>query len=108
MGEEQKKSVTVLVGSIDPHNKARLLAAISAIEDVKVSTENQPKLIIGKSDPIIDLAAVKAADGLFKPGLPGLGFGLLTDVAGIPLDLRAKGRFLPQNTRRRHRKQRRK
>lgn len=63
MDKEQKKGITIVVGST-----SRLGAGV--------------------------IAKVVEAEDYFREAaskqLPGLGFGLMTDVAGIPLDVRPK------------------
>ena len=65
MDEERKKGITIVVGSTERHSKSMLVAALSKIDDVNV-------VELGKHSGL----------------LPGLGFGLLTDVNGIPPNLR--------------------
>lgn len=65
MDEERKKGITIVVGSTERHSKSMLVAALSKIDDVNT-------VELGKHSGL----------------LPGLGFGLITDVSGIPLDLR--------------------
>lgn len=65
MDEERKKGITVVVGSTERHSKSMLVAALSKIDDVNT-------VELGKHSGL----------------LPGLGFGLITDVSGIPPDLR--------------------
>ena len=65
MDEERKKGITIVVGSTERHSKSMLVAALSKIDDVNA-------VELGKHSGL----------------LPGLGFGLLTDVSGIPPDLR--------------------
>ena len=64
MDEEQKKGITIVVGST-----SRLGAGVVA-------------------------EALRGAEDYFREAaskqLPGLGLGLMTDVAGIPLDVRPK------------------
>ena len=65
MDEERKKGITIVVGSTERHSKSMLVAALSKIDDVNT-------VELGKHSGL----------------LPGLGFGLITDVSGIPPDLR--------------------
>ena len=65
MDEERKKGITIVVNSTERHSKSMLVAALSKIDDVNT-------------------VELSKHSGL----LPGLGFGLITDVSGIPPDLR--------------------
>ena len=65
MDEERKKGITIVVGSTERHSKSMLVAALSKFDNVNT----------------VEL-------GKHSGSLPGLGFGLLTDVSGIPPDLR--------------------
>ena len=65
MDEERKKGITIVVGSTERHSKSMLVAALSKIDGVNA-------------------VELDKHSGL----LPGLGFGLLTDVSGIPPDIR--------------------
>ena len=85
MDEEQKKRITIVVGSTERRSKSMLVAALSKIEDVKVLVADKDRVTINPSLIIeIDDGLVAKYSGL----LPGLGFGLITDVSGIPPDLR--------------------
>ena len=72
MDEERKKGITIVVGST-----SRLGAGVVA------------EALRG-----FDIAKVVEAEDYFREAaskqLPGLGLGLMTDVAGIPLDVRPK------------------
>ena len=105
MDEERKKGITVVVGSTERHSKSMLVAALSKIDGVNALELGKDHLTISPSliKEIDDSLAVKSS-GL----LPGLGFGLLTDASGIPLDLRNSNRPLARYTVGRHRKRRRK
>lgn len=109
MDEEQKKGITVVVGSTERCSKTMLTAALSKIENVIV-VEGELKL--GKDHLTINPSLIKEIDdslAVKRSGLlPGLGFGLLTDASGIPLDLRNSNRPLARYTVGRHRKRRRK
>lgn len=65
MDEERKKGITVVVGSTERHSKSMLVAALSKIDGVNAVELDK-----------------------HSGSLPGLGFGLLTDVSGIPPDIR--------------------
>ena len=85
MSEERKKGITIVVGGTERHSKSMLVAALSKIDDVNA-------LELGKH----------------SGSLLGLGFGLLTDTNGIPLDLRNSNQPLARHTVGRRRKRRRK
>ena len=101
MDEERKKGITVVVGSTERHSKSMLVAALSKIDGVNALELGKDHLTLIKE--IDDSLAVKRS-GL----LPGLGFGLLTDASGIPLDLRNSNHLLARHTIGRRRKRRRK
>ena len=102
MDEEQKKGITVVVGSTERCSKTMLTAALSKIENVTV-VEGELKPVTGKHrNTFINPALIKEIDEGFAAKysglLPGLGFGLMTDVAGIPLDFRPRG-YIPNKVR---------
>ena len=65
MDEERKKGIMIVVGSTERHSKSMLVAALSKIDGVNAVELDK-----------------------HSGSLPGLGFGLLTDVSGIPPDIR--------------------
>jgi hypothetical protein len=95
MDEEQKKGITIVVGSTERRSKSMLVAALSKIEDVKV-------LVADKDHVTINPSLIKEIDesfaAKFPDSLPGLGFGLMTDTAGIPLGFRPKA-YVPNKVR---------
>ena len=101
MDEEQKKGITIVVGSTERCSKTMLTAALSKIENVIV-VEGELKPVTGKHRNTINPALIKEIDEGFAAKysglLPGLGFGLMTDVAGIPLDFRPRG-YIPNKVR---------
>ena len=94
MDEEQKKGITIVVGTMDCFSKNnRLYPRHALIESLsKIDVVNV--LEVDKDNVTVNTALIKGIDeGIMAKCsslLPGLGFGLMTDVAGIPLDVRPK------------------
>ena len=106
MDEERKKGITIVVGSTERHSKSMLVAALSKIDGVNALELGKDHLTINPSliKEIDDSLAVKSS-GLL-PGL--LGFGLVTDTNGVPINLRNSNHQLARHTVGRRRKRRRK
>ena len=80
MDEEQKKGITIVVGSTSRFGRGVVAEALRGF----------------------DIAKVLEAEDYFREAaskqLPGVGFGLVTDVAGIPLDFKPRA-YVPTKVR---------